>query len=41
VRRARLHRFPYAAFYLIREDLIDVLAVNLGRRRPRRFDNQA
>jgi len=37
VRRARLHRFPFSAFYVIREDFIDVLAVYHGRRRPRRF----
>lgn len=38
VRRARLHRFPYGVYYVIREDCIDVLAVYHGRRRPRRFD---
>jgi plasmid stabilization system protein ParE len=38
VRRARLHRFPYSVFYVIREDFIDVLAVYHARRRPRRFD---
>ena len=38
VRRARLRRFPYGVFYVIREDFIDVLAVYHGRRRPRRFD---
>jgi plasmid stabilization system protein ParE len=38
VRRARLHRFPYSVYYVIREDFIDVLAVYHGRRRPRRFD---
>ena len=38
VRRARLHRFPYSVFYVIRENSIDVLAVYHGRRRPRRFD---
>jgi len=38
VRRARLQRFPYAVFYVIREDSIDVLAVYHARRRPRRFD---
>ena len=38
VRRARLHRFPYGVYYVIREDFIDVLAVYHGRRRPRRFD---
>jgi plasmid stabilization system protein ParE len=37
VRRARLRRFPYSVFYLIRKDFIDVLAVYHGRRRPRRF----
>ena len=37
-RRARLHRFPYSVFYLIRDDAIDVLAVYHSRRRPRRFD---
>jgi hypothetical protein len=34
----RLRRFPYGTYYTIREDLIDVLAVYHGRRRPRRFD---
>ena len=38
VRRARLHRFPYSVFYVIRGDVIDVLAVYHARRRPRRFD---
>jgi len=38
VRRARLHRFPYGVYYTTREDVIDVLAVYHGRRRPRRFD---
>jgi len=38
VRRARLHRFPYGVFYVIREDFIDVLSVYHGRRRPSRFD---
>jgi plasmid stabilization system protein ParE len=38
VRRARLRRFPYGVFYVIREDLVDVLAAYHGRRRPRRFD---
>ena len=38
VRRARLYRFPYGVYYTIRGDLIDVLAVYHGRRRPRRFD---
>ena len=37
VRRARLHRFPFSVFYVIREDFIDVLAVYHGHRRPRRF----
>jgi plasmid stabilization system protein ParE len=38
VRRARLHRFPYGVYYVIREREIDVLAVYHGRRQPRRFD---
>ncbi len=38
VRRARLQRFPYGVHYVIRKDVIDVLAVYHGRRRPRRFD---
>ncbi len=38
VRRARLHRFPHSVFYVIRDDLIDVLAVYHARRRPRLFD---
>ena len=38
VRRARLHRFPYGVYYVIREEFIDVLAVYHGRRRPSRFD---
>ena len=38
VRRARLHRFPYGVYFMIREDFIDILAVYHGRRRPRRFD---
>jgi hypothetical protein len=37
-RRARRDRFPYGVYYVIRKDFIDVLAVHLGRRRPRRFD---
>ncbi len=37
VRRARLHRFPYGVYYVIRDETIDVLAVYHGRRRPRRF----
>jgi plasmid stabilization system protein ParE len=39
VRRARLHRFPYSIFYVIRDDRVDVLAVYHSRRRPRRFDD--
>ncbi len=38
VRRARLRRFPYGVYYVVREDAIDVLAVYHSRRRPRRFD---
>jgi plasmid stabilization system protein ParE len=38
VRRARLRRFPYGIFYVIRKDYIDVLALYHGRRRPRPFD---
>lgn len=38
VRRARLRRFPYGVYYVLREDAIDVLAVYHSRRRPRRFD---
>ncbi len=38
VRRARLHRIPHFVYYVIREDVIDVLAVYHGRRLPRRFD---
>ena len=38
VRRARLRRFPYSIFYVIRTDGIDVIAVYHGHRRPRRFD---
>ncbi|MDP6978686.1 MAG: type II toxin-antitoxin system RelE/ParE family toxin [Myxococcota bacterium] len=38
VHRARLHRFPYSVFYLIRADRIDVLSVYHSRRKPRRFD---
>lgn len=37
VRRAPLRRFPYAIFYVIREDRIDVLAAYHARRRPRAF----
>ena len=39
VHRAPLHRFPYATYYLVRPDHVDVLAVYHGRRRPRRFTN--
>jgi toxin ParE1/3/4 len=38
VRRARLRRFPYGVFYVLRGEAIDVLAVYHSRRRPRRFD---
>lgn len=38
VRRARLHRFPYGVYYVIRQEFIDVLAVYHVRRCPRRFD---
>lgn len=38
VRRARMRRFPYSVFYVVREDFLDVLAVYHSRRRPRRFD---
>ncbi|MBW1882262.1 MAG: type II toxin-antitoxin system RelE/ParE family toxin [Deltaproteobacteria bacterium] len=38
VRAARLHRFPYSVFYVIRSDHVDVLSVYHGRRRPRRFE---
>ena len=38
VRRARLRRFPYGVYYVVRDDAIDVLAVYHSRRRPRRFD---
>lgn len=38
VRRARLRRFPYGVYYVVREDAIDVLAVYHSRRRPRPFE---
>lgn len=38
IRRARVHRFPYWAHYVIRADHVDVLSVYHERRRPRRFE---
>ena len=40
VRRARVHRFPYHVYYLIRPEHVDVLAVYHDRRRPRLFDSE-
>jgi plasmid stabilization system protein ParE len=36
--RAVEQSFPYAVFYVVREDRIDVLAVYHARRRPRAFE---
>ena len=40
VRGARVHRFPYHVYFVIRADHIDVLSVYHDRRRPRRFDSE-
>ena len=37
IRRARVDRFPYWAYYVIRRDHVDVLSIYHERRRPRRF----
>jgi plasmid stabilization system protein ParE len=37
IRRTRVHRFPYWAYYVIRSDHVDVLSIYHERRRPRRF----
>lgn len=34
VRRALMRRFPYAVVFLVHEDVVTVLAVAHGRRRP-------
>lgn len=34
VRRALVHRFPYAVVFLVAQDLLIVLAVAHGKRRP-------
>ncbi len=36
-RRALVHRFPYAVFYVLDPDVIGVTAVMHGRRDPRRW----
>ena len=36
-RRALLRRFPYAVFYLIRDDVIEVIACMHFKRRPLRW----
>lgn len=38
VRRARVRRFPYWVYFVIRGEIVDVLAVFHERRRPRRFE---
>jgi len=37
VRRARVHRFPYWVYFVVRSSHIDVLAVYHERRKPRSF----
>ena len=39
-RRALVHRFPYAVFFVIDPDLIAVTAVMHGRRDPRRWQKR-
>lgn len=39
VRRGRLSRFPYAVYYLIRDDRIDVVAIYHAHRRPRESED--
>jgi plasmid stabilization system protein ParE len=36
-RRALVHRFPYAVFYVVDPNLVAVTAVMHGRRDPRRW----
>ncbi len=38
VRRARVRRFPYWTYFVIRANHVDVLSVYHERRRPRRFE---
>ena len=39
-RRALLHRFPYAVFYVLDPDVVAVTAVMHGRRDPRRWQER-
>jgi plasmid stabilization system protein ParE len=39
-RRALLHRFPYAVFYVLDPDIVAVTAVMHGRRDPRRWQDR-
>ena len=39
-RRALLHRFPYAVFYVFDPDVVGVTAVMHGRRDPRRWQER-
>ena len=40
IRRALLRRFPYAVFYLLRDDAVIVIACLHGRRHPRRWQGR-
>ena len=39
-RRALVHRFPYAIFYVVDPDIVAVTAVMHGRRDPRRWQER-
>lgn len=39
-RRALVHRFPYAVFYVVDPELVAVTAVMHGRRDPRRWQER-
>ena len=39
-RRALVHRFPYAVFYILDPDVVAVTAVMHGRRDPRRWQSR-
>ena len=39
-RRALVHRFPYAVFYVLDPDVVAVTAVMHGRRDPRRWQER-
>ena len=40
VRRALLHRFPYSVYFLVSDDMVDVVAVLHQHRNPRTWEER-